>query len=390
VYINNENTTSTDYVGNIAYTDGAFDYLITGEGRVTKASDTSHFVYEYHLKDHLGNTRVAFEATSANTLKVVQKADYYPFGLQFQSGASGSGNNKYLYNGKELQDDMVGCTSLGWYDYGFRFYDPQIGRFTTQDALAEKYFDWSPYNYVGNNPIKRVDLLGLDWYTDKDGTYQYDPKVNEKSKLQDGQKYVGRNYFARDSKGNIKTMYRMDGSILYTDRKEALQRVFDNTQKTGNEELAIMTEGGGALVTPDYKNTTSSCSPFEFYNYSFDGEGNVSDAQGNSFAAEGSIHTHPYDKGSPKENQPDPFPSGTNWGVGDLETFARVTPNKPAMTMGWDGKAYGVFGSYKNNSGNNSDLKWGWLGKNGVFTVQEILKSSGKLQLLMNSTFKIK
>jgi RHS repeat-associated protein len=161
VYINNENTTSTDYVGDIAYTDGAFDYLITGEGRVTKASDTSHFVYEYHLKDHLGNTRVAFEATSANTLKVVQKADYYPFGLQFKSGASGSGNNKYLYNGKELQDDVLGCISLGWYDYGARFYDPQIGRWTTPDPLAEINRKWSPYAYCDDNPIRFIDPDGM-------------------------------------------------------------------------------------------------------------------------------------------------------------------------------------------------------------------------------------
>lgn len=30
------------------------------------------------------------------------------------------------------------------------------------DALAEKYYDWTPYNYVGGNPIKRIDLFGLD------------------------------------------------------------------------------------------------------------------------------------------------------------------------------------------------------------------------------------
>jgi RHS repeat-associated protein len=166
VYINNDITTSTDYVGNIAYTDGAFDYLITGEGRVTKASDTSHFVYEYHLKDHLGNTRVAFEATSANSLKVVQRADYYPFGLQFKSSASGSGNNKYLYNGKELQDDVILTASLGWYDYGARFYDPQIGRWTTPDPLAEQYRRWSPYNYCVDDPINFTDPDGMGAYGD--------------------------------------------------------------------------------------------------------------------------------------------------------------------------------------------------------------------------------
>ena len=49
-------------------------------------------------------------------------------------------------------------------------------RFLTVDPLAEEYYSWSPYVYVGNNPIKRTDPTGMDWYEDKDGSYQYDPK----------------------------------------------------------------------------------------------------------------------------------------------------------------------------------------------------------------------
>lgn len=69
--------------------------------------------------------------------------------------------NKYLYNGKELQDELLGSVNLDWYDYGARFYDSALGRFTGIDPIAQKFAHLSPYNYASNNPILNIDLWGL-------------------------------------------------------------------------------------------------------------------------------------------------------------------------------------------------------------------------------------
>jgi RHS repeat-associated protein len=156
VVLSSGNPTSRYYYDGFEYLSNKTLSLIHMDEGVINRDSTGTFAYEYFIKDHLGNTRVSFENSSGTAL-ITQSIDYYPFGLQFVPVNQG-GTNKYLYNGKEYQDGL----GLDWYDYGARFYDPQIGRFTTIDGLAEKFAFMTPFQYASNNPIKNIDLDGLE------------------------------------------------------------------------------------------------------------------------------------------------------------------------------------------------------------------------------------
>jgi len=97
--------------------------------------------------------------------EITEENNYYPFGKHqgYNSVVSSNANavaGKFKYNGKELQDDDVNGNKLNLYDYGARFYDPALGRWFVVDPLAEER-DWlTPYNYVQNNSLLRIDPDG--------------------------------------------------------------------------------------------------------------------------------------------------------------------------------------------------------------------------------------
>ena len=144
----------TYYRGPLVYSGNNLLYLLHPEGLTRKS--TIGFVYYYAKRDHLGSTRVLCHA-SGNTLVADQATGYYPFGL-----AHGHGNlnlNRYLFSGKELQDQSLGGKLLGLYDFGSRFYDPTLGRWFNVDPKLEFV---SPYGYCANNPVLYIDPNGED------------------------------------------------------------------------------------------------------------------------------------------------------------------------------------------------------------------------------------
>lgn len=139
------NTTTTDYCGNVIYENGKPDKLLTEQGYFSLTDKKFH----YYLQDHQGNNRVVVNPNGT----VEEVNHYYPFGGIF---ANSSSTQPYKYNGKEL-DTKKG---VNLYDYGARQYDAALGKWHTTDPMAEKYYEMSPYNYCGNDPINLIDPNG--------------------------------------------------------------------------------------------------------------------------------------------------------------------------------------------------------------------------------------
>jgi len=72
-----------------------------------------------------------------------------------------SAEYRYGFNGKE-KDDEGEFGSITNYDYGFRIYNPAVGRFLSVDPLTKQFPWYTPYQFAGNTPIIVVDLDGLE------------------------------------------------------------------------------------------------------------------------------------------------------------------------------------------------------------------------------------
>ena len=169
------------YIGNMEYNQTqTLEFIHTDEGRIRY--NGVDYAYDYYLKDHLGNIRVSFTESSTvpGQAEALQVDNYYPFGMRFnQAPILQVEENNYLYNGKELQKNY----GLDWYDYGWRYFDPALARFTTIDPLAEIFDNNSPYHYALNNPVRYRDFMGMG--AEETGKDEEKKPEEEKKKMED-------------------------------------------------------------------------------------------------------------------------------------------------------------------------------------------------------------
>ncbi len=204
-----------NYVGAIEYSGANLESIYHSEGRLTP--NGASFYYEYSIKDHLGNNRLMFRANGASA-QILQESHQHPFGMEMEASyyATQVGTeNGYKYNGKELNEDF----GLNWYAYGARFYDPAIGRFTGVDPIADKFANLAVYNYASNDPIKNIDLHGLQGIN---------PNKRET------RDFINIQFKGAVTQGVYGSEFRFAGARAGTTAKIAAQELFNFEAKFGN------------------------------------------------------------------------------------------------------------------------------------------------------------
>jgi len=190
IYVNADasGTKTIDYYDEVEYKDGEIQAIYLSDGRLTKDKG-GDWIMEYYIKDHLGNNRIVFRDTDGNgkislidsDREFLQETHHYPFGMSYEDSekspwhkySNPDNKNNYLYNGKEFQSGIFRSEGgvdidMGLLDFGFRYYDPSIGRFTGVDPISDQFAWVSTYNYAENKPVNGIDLWGLQFVNAND------------------------------------------------------------------------------------------------------------------------------------------------------------------------------------------------------------------------------
>jgi RHS repeat-associated protein len=142
----------TEYEEDDIYENEVLYQTAHDEGRVVDG------IYEYDIKDHLGNLRVSFK-DSLGIAKITQVNAYGAWGddLPTLKYINSLKKNNFTYSTYEKEDDF----GIGVFDAHARIYDPLAPRFWQIDPLSELSRRFSPFVYGNANPLRFIDSDGM-------------------------------------------------------------------------------------------------------------------------------------------------------------------------------------------------------------------------------------
>jgi RHS repeat-associated protein len=111
------------------------------------AQSTTHFFPTY---DGNGNVSEYLDATGS----IAAHYEYDPFGRTIVANGSQAADFSYRFSTKPVDP------ATGLYYYGYRWFDPETGRWINRDPIEESG-GVNLYGFVGNQAVTHVDRLGM-------------------------------------------------------------------------------------------------------------------------------------------------------------------------------------------------------------------------------------
>jgi RHS repeat-associated protein len=186
--------------------------------------------YFYHT-DHLGSTVLVTDEVGQQVWSV----EYTPFGKQVSKEGELDGAAKFT--GKDLDEDT------GLYYFNARWYDQEVGRFVSEDQVADPN-NLNLYAYVANNPLTLTDSTGnnIDYNAEMMQAHNYESFWNQE------------NYFTSN--------WVLDSTKQAASRIALQSEINANGKivlpgETNSNKIAALQYLAGALDTGEYTSATT-------------------------------------------------------------------------------------------------------------------------------------
>ncbi len=160
--------------------------------------DQAAKVYYYHT-DQVGSVKAMTDSAG----KVVYNADYMPFGSQFVK--DGEFDELHGFTGKEYDSDT------GLYYYNARWYDSELGRFISEDPMADPN-NPNLYSYCANDPVNKIDPTGYGVLSPDNQSNYYGYSTSSYSSSSDSREQQRVNNYLKSNDITVTSTVNNDGT----------------------------------------------------------------------------------------------------------------------------------------------------------------------------------
>jgi RHS repeat-associated protein len=123
----------------------------------------------FYKSDPMGNVKFILDQSGTG----IEKYTYDAFGSPSITDWSGHTNSTSAYGNRFMFSGRDYMISLALYDMRNRVYDPMMGRFYQTDPISFQGDPLNFYRFCGNNPLLGGDSMGLDFWSDVVGVFEF-------------------------------------------------------------------------------------------------------------------------------------------------------------------------------------------------------------------------